>query len=352
MNDQQEPAFSQRETQPAAAAPSHPQDADAARPRRPGWLLKTATCLVYAAMLAWSVHSARPSSLPDIAALAVASAAGLAVVPLVALAFLSLWKRFRTPRNRLRIALAAGLFLMFAVAPEIARRNDEKIQRDVANAEIRKTADALRLMLGGAHATPDAASSIDPTPKATGPYGEMERALKTVARERLAQHKAYVQELKEIGLPRLFDAHRLARDAGLIESRLILEQAERLVPTYRKQSMQVLTQMPARIRALPIDEQEKANLLDSLAASNAAGSANLTRVWDLEGQILREFGQMITLLDDNRQFWYADHDELMFGRDDDLRRFRQHQDAVSRMVGEQDQLGRQPLPGVLRSSLR
>lgn len=346
MNDPQEPATPAPETPPAAATAPAPQV-----PAEPGWLLKAATALVYAALLSWTVYSQRPDGLPAIATLAIGSAVIVGAFLLLVLASFSLWKRFRTPRNRIRIMLGAGVFLLAAVVPPLAERNHENRQRDIANAEIRKAIDALRQQAAGGSGAPQDVPAIDPAPKASGPYGEMERAMKTVAGERLAQHRAYLQELQEIGLPRLFDASRLARDAGLIESRLILEQAERLVPGYRQQSLDVLNGMPALVSSLSIADAEKTKILNALQTSNAASAAKLTRVWDLETQILHEFGLMITLLDDNRQFWYADRDELMFGRDDDLRQFHQHQAAVNRMVGEQERLGSQSLAAVPQAPL-
>lgn len=256
----------------------------------------------------------------------------------------------RSPRARpgwLRIALVAGLAVLVAAVVIGLRNAGEREQEHVATAEIRKVADTLQLMVGSQDGGPEALPAIDPTPKATGFYGELERIIKTVAGERLAQHKAYLQDLNDIGMPRLLDAHRLARDTGLVESRMILEQAERLVPKYRQQSMQVLKDMPALIRSLAIREPEKQKMLNSLDATLARCSASLEQVWRLETRILQEFGQMITLLDDNRQHWYADHDELLFDRNDDLNRFRQHMAAIGKLSAQQEQLGKQQLASIL-----
>ncbi|MDH0093499.1 hypothetical protein N7373_18760 [Achromobacter mucicolens] len=340
MNDPQAPA--------TAAGPA----ALATTPPEPGWLLKAATCLVYSAMLAWTVYSSRPETMLEVAQLAFGGGMLLGALLLVVLGVFSLWKRFRTPRNRVRILLGAGVFLLAAVAVPLAERSHDNRQRDIANTEIRKAIDALRMQAGGGSGMPEDVPAIDPSPKATGAYGEMERAMKTVAGERLAQHRAYLQELKEIGLPRLFDAGRLARDSGLIESRLILEQVEKLVPAYRQQSLDVLDAMPALVRSLTLSEPEKAKILKALADSRAASNEKLRRVWDLETQILHEFGLMITLLDDNRQFWYADRNELKFGRNADLTRFHQHQDTVNRLAREQEQLATQSLAAMPQAPLR
>lgn len=260
----------------------------------------------------------------------------------------------QTARKRPRWWLVALLMALTALAAYVvAERHQaaERAQERVASEEIRKVATTLSQMVSGAEAESGSLPTIDPTPKATGFYGEMERAIKTVASERLAQHKAYLQELKDIGMPRLLDAHRLAQDAGLIESRMILEQAERLVPKYREQSLQVLKDMPGLIQSLAIREPEKQKMLNKLDTSLAQRNESLEQVWRLEGRILHEFGLMITLLDDNRQYWYADHDELMFQRDADLKRFQQHQVAIGKMATEQEQLGKRQLANVF-SALR
>lgn len=259
-------------------------------------------------------------------------------------------KPLQSPRTRprwLRMALIAGLAVLASAVVIGLRNAGEREQEQVAATEIRKVADTLSLMVGNPDGGPQAVPAIDPTPKATGFYGELERVIKTVAGERLAQHKAYLQDLNDIGMPRLLDAHRLARDTGLVESRMILEQAEHLVPKYQQQSLQVLKDMPALIRSLAIREPEKQKMLTRLDASLAQRNANLEQVWSLEARILREFGQMITLLDDNRQHWYADHDELLFDRNDDLNRFHQHMAAIGKLSAEQEKLGRQQLASIL-----
>ncbi|MBB1593892.1 hypothetical protein [Achromobacter sp. UMC46] len=259
-------------------------------------------------------------------------------------------KPLQSPRARpgwLRVALVAGVAVLVSAVVIGVRNAGEREQEQVASTEIRKVADTLSQMVGNPEVRPEALPAIDPTPKATGFYGELERVIKTVAGERLAQHKAYLQDLNDIGMPRLLDAHRLARDTGLVESRMILEQAEHLLPKYQQQSLQVLKDMPALIRSLAIREPEKQKMLTRLNASFAQRNASLEQVWTLEARILQEFGQMITLLDDNRQYWYADHDELLFDHDDDLNRFRQHMAAIGKLSAEQEQLGKQQLTNLL-----
>ena len=109
--------------------------------------------------------------------------------------------------------------------------------------------------------------------------------------------------------------------------------------------------MPALIRALDIDDDARTRMLDGVAAQRPARLRDVNRAWDLETRILDEFGQMITLLDDNRPYWVARGGQLLFERDDDLARYRKHQARVDALVREQDQLGAQQLASLLPATL-
>ena len=272
----------------------------------------------------------------------------LALPPLLVCALFSIGKRFRDPRRQLYIVLVVGLVMLLGDAGQAWSRIEQNRQRELANAGIRDAMAVLRRMAGGAE-KPGALPDIDPTPRAHGAYGELERAVKTVAGQRLAQHKAYVKDLDDIGLPRLFDPGRLARDTGLVESRMILELAGRLLPAYRQQPAGAGRHAGADTRA-----GHRRRRQDPHARRRGGAAARLrdvNRAWDLETRILDEFGQMITLLDDNRPYWVARGGQLLFERDDDLARYRKHQARVDALVREQDQLGAQQLASLLPATL-
>ncbi|WZB70916.1 hypothetical protein WJ968_00815 [Achromobacter xylosoxidans] len=191
----------------------------AAAQRRAGWLLPLLlACAVYMAEGTLRMLLARqPATSLEVLGM-------LALPPLLVCALFSIGKRFRDPRRQLYIVLVVGLVMLLGDAGQAWSRIEQNRQRELANAGIRDAMAVLRRMAGGAE-KPGALPDIDPTPRAHGAYGELERAVKTVAGQRLAQHKAYVKDLDDIGLPRLFDPGRLARDTGLVESRMILELA-------------------------------------------------------------------------------------------------------------------------------
>lgn len=274
----------------------------------------------------------------------------MAVAPLLIAALFAIGKRFRNRRSQLRIVLVVGLAMLLGDAGQVWSRIEQNRQRELASAGIRDAMDVLRRMAGGTE-PPATLPDIDPAPRAQGAYGELERAIKTVAGRRLAQHKAYVQALDDIGLPRLFDVNRLARDTGLVESRVILELAGRLLPAYRQQNQQALDDMPALIRSLDIDEEARAKMLDGVAAQRPVRLRDVNRAWDLEARILDEFGGMISLLDDNRPYWAARNGQLLFEREADLARYQAHQAQVASLVREQDQLGTRQLANLLPAAL-
>lgn len=192
---------------------------------------------------------------------------------------------------------------------------------------------------------------IDATPKARGVYGEIERGVKIMLGQRVAQYRAYMRELDEVRLSDLFIPNRLARDRGLVESRLILEQSQRVVQKYSQQNQRLLGDVPATIRSLDLSEQQKNQMVEGAIKARPQQRAMLARNWDLERQTLAEFEKMINLLDDNRRSWRVEHNEIVFDRDSLLNRFRAHQLAVRQLTEERARLEAQQfdsLTSVLR----
>ena len=155
--------------------------------RRAGWLLPLLlACAVYMAEGTLRMLLARqPATSLEVLGM-------LALPPLLVCALFSIGKRFRDPRRQLYIVLVVGLVMLLGDAGQAWSRIEQNRQRELANAGIRDAMAVLRRMAGGAE-KPGALPDIDPTPRAHGAYGELERAVKTVAGQRLAQHKAYVR---------------------------------------------------------------------------------------------------------------------------------------------------------------
>ena len=195
----------------------------------------------------------------------------LALPPLLVCALFSIGKRFRDPRRQLYIVLVVGLVMLLGDAGQAWSRIEQNRQRELANAGIRDAMAVLRRMAGGAE-KPGALPDIDP---ASRPRRLRRAGARGQDRGRPAARaaKAYVKDLDDIGLPRLFDPGRLARDTGLVESRMILELAGRLLPAYRQRNQQALDDMPALIRALDIDDDARTRMLDGVAAHGRRGCA-------------------------------------------------------------------------------
>lgn len=281
----------------------------------------------------------------------IGAALALAIPPAVAILVLSLFKRLRTPRNRTRIAFGVGVALLGTCVTLSAIGAYQRMQKDTAYAEIRHAGELMRTALYATdHPTGDV-PDIDPTPKARGTYGQIERGVKIMLGQRLAQYRAYMKELEEVRLSELFIANRLARDRGLVESRLILEQSQRIVQKYSQQNQKLLTDVPVIIRSLDLTEQQKNQMIEGALKSRTTQRATLARNWEIERLTLAEFEKMINLLDDNRRSWRAQHDEIVFDQDTLLTRFQAHQLTVRRLTDERTRLELQQFDN-LTSDLR
>lgn len=285
----------------------------------------------------------------------IGSAFGSALVLLlpgaVAIGALSLIKRFRTPLHRMRILFATGLVLAAAAATLAGMSAYREAQKATALAEIRRTGEWMRAALNAPDHPPGDVPDIDTTPKARGVYGEMERGVKIILAQRVAQYRAYMQELDEVRLSELFIPNRLARDRGMVESRLILEQSQRVVQKYSQQNQRLLAEVPVTIRALALSEQQKNRMVEGAIKARPQQKATLARNWDLERQTLAEFEKMINLLDDNRRSWRVEQNEIVFDRDSLLKRFRAYQSTVRQLTEERARLESQQfdsLTSVLR----
>lgn len=282
---------------------------------------------------------------------AVGSAIALLLPAALVILVLSLFKRFRTPLHRMRAVFATGLVLAAAAAVLAGLSAYRETQKATALAEIRRTGEWMRAALNAPDHPPGDVPDIDATPKARGVYGEIERGVKIILGQRVAQYRAYMKELDEVRLSDLFIPNRLARDRGMVESRLILEQSQRVVRKYSQQNQRLLADVPVTIRSLDLSDQQKDRMVEGAIKSRPQQKATLARNWDLERQTLDEFEKMITLLDDNRRSWRVEHNEIVFDRDSLLNRFRAHQLAVRKLTEERARLESQQfdsLTSVLR----
>lgn len=281
----------------------------------------------------------------------VGSALVLLLPAAIAIALLSLFKRFRTPLHRMRATFATGLVLAVAATALAGLAAYRDSQKATALAEIRRTGEWMRAALTTPDHPPGDVPDIDTTPKARGIYGEIERGVKILLGQRVTQYRAYMQELDEARLSELFIPNRLARDRGLVESRLILEQSQRVVRKYSQQNQRLLTDVPVTIRSLDLSEQQKDQMVEGAIKARPQQRATLARNWDLERRTLAEFEKMIDLLDDNRRSWRVEQNEIVFDRDSLLNRFRAHQLAVRQLTEERARLEAQQfdsLTAVLR----
>lgn len=353
MDTRNEPTLS-LDNAPPAPQPD-PLAAALRTPPVPSPALKFWTYAIYAGLwaLALVLRDDAPSSTQTASTLghAIGVAVALAIPPCLVILALSVFKRLRTPRNRMRIAFGVGLALVGTLGTLSGMGFYQGKQKAIAYAEIRHVGELMRTAMYAADHPPGDVPDIDPTPKARGTYGQIERGVKILLGQRLAQYRAYMKELDDVRLSELFIANRLARDRGLVESRLILEQSQRIVQKYSQQNQKLLADVPLMIRGLDLSEQQKNQMIEGALKARPTQKATLARNWDIERQTLAEFEKMINLLDDNRRSWRAEHNEIVFDQDRLLARFQAHQQTVRRLTEERTRLELQQFDN-LTSDLR
>lgn len=353
MHTRNEPTLS-LENAPPGPQPD-PLAAALQTPPAPSRALKFWTYAIYVGLWALAVllRDDTPSTAKAASTLgqAVGAAVALAIPPCLVILILSVFKPLRTPRNRMRIAFGVGLALLGMLATLSGMAFYQGKQKAIAYTEIRHVGDVMRTAMYAADHPQGDVPDIDPAPKARGAYGQIERAVKILLGQRLTQYRAYMKELDDVRLSELFIANRLARDRGLVESRLILEQSQRIVQKYSQQNQRLLADVPLMIRSLDLSEQQKNQMVEGALKARPAQKATLARNWDIERQTLAEFEKMINLLDDNRRSWRAEHNEIVFDQDKLLARFQAHQQTVRQLTEERVRLELQQFDS-LTSDLR
>ncbi len=186
-------------------------------------------------------------------------------------------------------------------------------------------------------------------PKAGGEAGEMERMLRTVTAESIAQRNEYHAAMEAAGWDRMLDAERLRRDTELRESREIMAVARGLVERYEAKSRELLDGMPARIAALKLKAATKSAMLAGFEKTAEANRAKLRELWELERRSLAEVEGALQVLASNRRKWSFEDGNFVFSDDRALAAFNARMTAVQALARQQAELQQRNLDTALAS---
>ena len=182
---------------------------------------------------------------------------------------------------------------------------------------------------------------FEPSSKGGGEVAEVEKFMKSFLNKVVAQRNDYLLEIEAIGFDKILDGNRLSRDRSLAESRILLQQARRIVTKYRQQTEVLLETVTNDIRLLNLSERAKRDMVAGYEKGLVASRAQIDAIWDLEFKTLEEFESIFALLSTRKGAWAVSNGQLLFADDSDLRSYNSSITAIQQYVSKQQALQKQ-----------
>jgi hypothetical protein len=179
---------------------------------------------------------------------------------------------------------------------------------------------------------------IDTTSSAKGELGEMDKFMRQLMAQTVAQRNEYFSELDALGWNQVLDGSRIKRDTDLRQTRQILVAARGLVDKYEGKSKALLEGIPDAIRALKLSNSSRQDMLSGYERSAATSRAQLTELWGLERQALSEIEGAVQVLDGSRGRWSVQGGNFVFTEQRSLDAFNQRMASVQAITQKQTEM--------------
>ena len=153
--------------------------------------------------------------------------------------------------------------------------------------------------------------------------------------------KDYTKDLEQIGTDTLFDAERIYRDQGFVESRRILSKTREAVKLYRGKSMNLLSEFPKKIDNYGFSDSFKKAFLKGYRDGIVKSGPLIRESWDLEFKGVELFSQQLDHLESSRSRWRAKDGHFIFETDEDLEIFNNILAKLMSGVQRQEEIKKQ-----------
>lgn len=244
--------------------------------------------------------------------------------PFRGLSFLGIW-----------IALFAGSFFSNDLPDSISKQSQAGNEA-VALGEISKTYDQFIEQGQDESGMPTRIESLpDTAPKASGDIGEFERFMKVVLKDFAQIRNDYLLELDAIGWEQILMADRLARDAGMVESQLMIKRARDIVYKYKTKYEVRIERARGDILRLDMSEASRQSMSKAFDRGLDESRNKMNKLWSMELAVVDEFAAMIDLLEENPSVWVVENGQVFFDNDAVLARYNAHFNTIDRFVKEQ-----------------
>ena len=177
-------------------------------------------------------------------------------------------------------------------------------------------------------------AKMDTTQKASGDFGEMEKFMKTFINSALTMKNNYVRELDAIGWGKVLDFQRIKNDAGMAESKAIIEKAKATVSSYIQKTDALFVEGNASIDKLNLSDGQKQDMRTGFNRGAVKSREQIMANWEWERQIIGEVEGMLNLLA-NKKRWKLDNGQVMFYNQSDLDQFNAHNATIAEIGKKQ-----------------
>lgn len=133
---------------------------------------------------------------------------------------------------------------------------------------------------------------------------------------------AYVNELNSVGWDKILDIERIKGDRGFLKSNMILDQANKIIASYRIKYDGVVDGMKNSIQTSTMsDEAKKSYMKDFQTTIAGPGKDSL---WIMESQIVATMKEIFTLLKQREGQWSVQESSIIFNNSTDQEHFQEY----------------------------
>lgn len=174
--------------------------------------------------------------------------------------------------------------------------------------------------------------------RGSGELATMEASLNDYLNQVVANGNNYLTELDAIGYNSLVDSERIRNDAGLAESRFIIERAEAIVDKYEQLNEQAAYDFRDSVAGQFVSAADRESFRASFDEKLEPNLERARQSWNLERDLLTKAYELVSFLAISESSWTKEDDQYIFETDKNLAIFNQIFDEIDVMSAQQDAL--------------
>lgn len=236
------------------------------------------------------------------------------------------------------IALLVGLGVAGASFSFFNQAKQKQIKQAEQQAAVKDLQNKLENIKQSVNSAQPIKQSTDDTQKASGEFGKLEKFTKDFMNEGIALQNDYMKELETIGWMGVLDPNRIKADTSQNEGKEIIAKIKAIIPEYKNKQYALLDGAKDKINRLDISESTKKGVLEGYNNTVANGKENITKLYDLEMQIVELIEKSLILLQTNPDAWMAENNQATFLDETLLKEYNGYMSDVTKLSAEQERI--------------